>query len=157
VATARRRRRQSRQWGTGARPAARCASSINSTDKREKRATTRYVILAGCTARRAKCDVIARPLRVPRSDKLRTYVHTPPSLFLFVHFSLTSVAAHRVDATLFHIYLLFELTSRYLAVGPSRNRTKRREARNIGPLPCEQKSPNNVYVIKYYHKYNFLA
>lgn len=33
----------------------RCASSINSTDKQEKRTTTRYVIPADRTARRAKC------------------------------------------------------------------------------------------------------
>jgi len=61
-------RRLSQRDGT------RCASSINSTDKRKKRATTCYVILTGCTARRAKCDVVVRPLRVPRSDKLR-YLH----------------------------------------------------------------------------------
>lgn len=74
------------------RPAApRCASSINSTDKQEKRMTTRYVVPANYTARRdtaprAKCNV-ARPLRVPRSNKLPTRVSS--SLFLFAHFSLS--------------------------------------------------------------------
>lgn len=68
--------------GTGARPRPHAAPppQINSTDKRERRATTRYVIPAGRTARRAKCDVVVRPLRVPRSDKLRTYARVTFSL-----------------------------------------------------------------------------
>lgn len=76
--------------GTGARPRPHAAPppQINSTDKRERRATTRYVIPAGRTARRAKCDVVVRPLRVPRSDKLRTYARVTFSLFLLAHFSL---------------------------------------------------------------------